>query len=225
MPNRKYPILYSFRRCPYAMRARLGLTIANIKVELREVVLRNKPEHMLELSPKGTVPVLWLQDGTVIDESLNIAKWTLAQNDPLKLLEPENASVQNMHALIAENDGPFKHHLDRTKYGTRYPGENPQDHRQQASAFLQTLNTRLTGQTHLCGNRHSLADITITPFVRQFANIDRDWFNNQPWPHLIEWLDNFLASEVFLSIMEKYSPWKEGDPTTFFPQTEPATTP
>ena len=225
MLKRPLPILYSFRRCPYAMRTRLGLTVANIKVELREVVLRNKPDHMLELSPKGTVPVLWLQDGTVIDESLDIAKWALAQNDPLKLLEPETASVQDMNVLIAENDGPFKHHLDRTKYGTRYEGENPQDHRQQASAFLQTLDTKLGNQSHLCGNRLSLADITIAPFVRQFANIDRDWFDAQPWPHLIKWLEEFLASELFLSIMEKYPAWKEGDPTTFFPQAAASKTP
>jgi len=225
MLKRPSPILYSFRRCPYAMRARLGLTIANINVELREVVLRNKPDHMLQLSPKGTVPVLWLQDGRVIDESLDIIKWALEKNDPLKLLEPETASVEDMNALIAENDGPFKHHLDHTKYSTRYEGENPEDHKKQASQFLHTLNTRLSNQSHLCGNRQSLADISIAPFVRQFANIDRDWFDNQSWPHLITWLEDFLTSALFLSVMEKYQPWAEGDPTTKFPQTKAPITP
>ena len=129
-------LLYSFRRCPYAMRARLGLTSAGITVELREIVLRNKPDHMIELSPKATVPVLRVKTGKVIDESLDIALWALKQNDPDGLLSPKGSSLEEMLELIKENDGPFKHHLDRTKYGTRYEGENPQDHRQQASGFL-----------------------------------------------------------------------------------------
>ena len=218
MTNRLYPLLYSFRRCPYAMRARLGLTAANIKVELREIVLRNKPAHMLELSPKGTVPVLWLKDGTVIDESLDIAKWALNQNDPLNLRRPETATKQEMQALITENDGPFKHHLDRTKYGTRYPDENPQDHRDQASLLLMKLEERLKSQSHLCGNQLSLADITIAPFVRQFANTDRAWFDAQALPHLHKWLEGHLNSALFASIMPKFTPWKAGDkPIAFGP--------
>ena len=217
MTDRPHPILYSFRRCPYAMRARLGLTAANITVELREIVLRNKPAHMLELSPKGTVPVLWLKDGTVIDESLDIAKWALAQNDPKNLLQPTTVPLEEMNALIATNDNPFKHHLDRTKYGTRYPDENPLDHRDQASLFLMKLEERLKPQSHLCGNQLSLADITIAPFVRQFANIDREWFDAQPWPHLITWLNTFLASPLFQSVMNKYTPWQDSDPVTLFP--------
>lgn len=214
---RQHHTLYSFRRCPYAMRARLGLIASNTRVELREIVLRNKPAHMLELSPKGTVPVLWLKDGTVIDESLGIAKWALTLNDPLKLLEPQNVGLAGMETLIEENDGPFKHHLDRTKYGTRYPDENPEDHRTKASAFLKKLNEKLENQHFLCGQRQSLADIAIAPFVRQFANIDRNWFNNQPWPHLITWLDEFLAHPLFQLIMQKYPAWTTGDPITLFP--------
>lgn len=210
-------LLYSFRRCPYAMRARLGLTSANIKVELREIVLRNKPAHMVELSPKATVPVLRLQTGEVIDESLDIAIWALKQNDPEQLLSPKEVSLDDMLALIKENDGPFKHHLDRTKYAVRYPEDEKQDHIKGASEFLNKLNDRLSNQTFLFGDTRSLADITIAPFVRQFANIDRAWFDAQPWPHLIKWLNEFLGSKQFLSIMEKYVPWQEGDEIIWFP--------
>ncbi len=210
-------LLYSFRRCPYAMRARLGLTSANIKVELREIVLRNKPEHMIELSPKATVPVLRVKEGEVIDESLDIILWALKQNDPEGLLSPENSSLKEMLTLIKENDGPFKHHLDRTKYAVRYPEESKEDHIKGASEFLLKLNDRLSAQKFLFGNERSLADITIAPFVRQFANIDRSWFDNQPWPHLIKWLNEFIESELFLSIMEKHVPWQEGDGITWFP--------
>ena len=211
-------LLYSFRRCPYAMRARLGLTSANIKVELREIVLRNKPAHMVELSPKATVPVLRLQTGDVVDESLDIAIWALKQNDPEQLLSPKEVSLDDMLALIKENDGPFKHHLDRTKYAVRYPEDEKQDHIKGASEFLNKLNDRLSNQAFLFGDTRSLADITIAPFVRQFANIDRSWFDAQPWPHLIKWLNEFLESEQFLSIMEKYAPWQEGDEIIWFPK-------
>jgi len=212
------PILFSFRRCPYAIRARLGLTAASVKVDLREIILRNKPEMMLKLSPKGTVPVLWLEDGTVIDESLDIAKWALTKHDPLNLLR-EGTDTNDMHALIKDNDGPFKHHLDRTKYATRYLEENSQDNRAQAAEFLQKLNTRLKDNEFLLGNNQCLADISIAPFVRQFANIDRSWFNAEPWPALIRWLDAFLESPLFQSVMQKYPAWQEGDEITLFPET------
>lgn len=211
------PVLYSFRRCPYAMRARLGIAAAGLAVTLREVVLRDKPAEMLEISPKGTVPVLALEDGTVIDESLDIARWALAQKDPERLLAPEGGSLDDMLALIRDNDGPFKHHLDRTKYDTRYPGENPDEHRRQASAFLTTLNNRLENSKYLFGTRLSFADIAIAPFVRQFANIDHDWFEKQPWPHLITWLDAFIESPRFQAIMKKYPQWQPGDDPTIFP--------
>lgn len=212
-----HPLLYSFRRCPYAMRARLGLTCANKQVVLREIVLRNKPEHMIELSPKATVPVLRLENGTVIDESLDIALWALKQNDPKNLLSPKSTSLAEMQTLIEENDGPFKHHLDRTKYSVRYPDDSKEDHIKDASVFLNKLNTRLSDQKFLFGQERSFADITIAPFIRQFANIDRAWFDTQPWPHLIRWLNDFIESDLFLSIMNKYEPWKEGDEITLFP--------
>lgn len=217
------PILYSFRRCPYAMRARLALKAAGIKVELREVVLRDKPAHMLQLSPKGTVPVLQLEDGRVIDESLDIARWALQKNDPDRLLQPGTGSLEDMLKLIEENDGPFKHHLDRTKYGTRYPEEDPEANRQKANDFLARLNQRLEGQPFLCGSRLSLADITIAPFVRQFANIERERFDKENGKPLITWLEAFLASDLFLSVMQKYPQWQQGDkPTTFPPANQPA---
>lgn len=211
-------LLYSFRRCPYAMRARLGLTSAGITVELREIVLRNKPDHMIELSPKATVPVLRVKTGKVIDESLDIALWALKQNDPDGLLSPKGSSLEEMLELIKENDGPFKHHLDRTKYAVRYPEEKREDHITGASKFLKKLNDRLEEQPFLFGDQRTLADIAIAPFVRQFANIDRTWFNRQPWPHLIRWLNEFLEGKLFLSIMEKYAPWQEGDDITWFPE-------
>lgn len=217
------PILYSFRRCPYAMRARLALKAAGIKVELREVVLRDKPAHMLQLSPKGTVPVLQLEDGRVIDESLDIACWALQKNDPDRLLQPGTGSLEDMLKLIVENDGPFKHHLDRTKYDTRYPEEDPEANRQKANDFLARLNQRLVGQPFLCGSRLSLADITIAPFVRQFANIERERFDKENGKPLITWLEAFLASDLFLSVMQKYPQWQQSDkPTTFPPANQPA---
>lgn len=209
--------LYSFRRCPYAMRARLAIKCADIRVELREVVLRDKPEAMLALSPKGTVPVLQLEDGRLLEESLDIALWALGENDPLGLLPKEEARLNEALSLIVVNDGPFKHHLDRTKYGTRYPDEDPAEHRAAASAHLMQLNERLAKTPWLLGARMTIADITIAPFVRQFANIDRSWFNAEPWPHLITWLERFLASELFQSVMQKYPQWREGDAPTFFP--------
>lgn len=209
--------LYSFRRCPYAMRARLAIAASGLMVELREVVLRNKPEAMLLISPKGTVPVLHRDDGSVIDESLDIALWALNQRDPKGLL-PKNAGHQKeFEALITQNDGPFKHHLDRAKYGTRYPEEDPAKHRTAASEILMTLDQRLAEQNFLLGDKRSIADITIAPFIRQFANIDRNWFDAQSWPHLLKWLETFLNSPEFQSIMTKYPPWQEGDEPIIFP--------
>ena len=214
------PVLYSFRRCPYAMRARLGLLAAGRRVILREIQLRHKPAHMLTLSPKGTVPVLWLGGDHVIDESLDIALWALGQTDPLNLLCPAEGTFEEMRALISQNDGPFKHHLDRTKYGTRYPGECPQEHREEANQLLAALSARLEAGPFLFGPRLSLADITIAPFVRQFANIDRPRFDSDHPTALRNWLDAFLKSELFQYVMEKYKPWQEGDTPLTFGTTE-----
>ena len=210
------PILYSFRRCPYAMRARMSLLAAEIDVELREVVLRDKPQSMIDASPKATVPVLILPDGSVIDESLEIMVWALAENDPLDWLSPESGTLEDMLALIAQNDGPFKHHLDRYKYHTRYEDADPAEHRRDAEKILNRLDGRLAVGKYLFGSRPALADFAIAPFIRQFANTDPDAFDAMPFVHVQRWLDDFLASSFFERAMTKYDQWHEGDSPVIF---------
>jgi glutathione S-transferase len=192
------PVLYSFRRCPYAMRARMALDVAGIDLEHREILLKDKPAEMLAASPKGTVPVLVLPDGSVIDESLDVMRWALDQNDS------ENWLAGDDRDLIAANDGPFKHHLDRYKYATRYEGAVAEDHRAEASGFVDTLQARLGNAPQLTGDRIGLADVAIFPFIRQFANTDRHWFDAQDWPGVHRWLDGHLASSRFRRIMAKH---------------------
>lgn len=204
------PILYSFRRCPYAMRARMALWVAGIAVELREVKLAAKPPQLIAASPKATVPVLVLADGTVIDESLAIMRWALAQHDPEGWLRGDDA------ALIAANDGTFKHHLDRAKYPGRYDEDGVTDHRAAALALLHPLEARLENAPYLCGEARSLTDIALFPFIRQFAAIDPEWFAAQPLPRLQAWLARHSASELFASIMPKFAPWQAGDPPIRF---------
>jgi len=201
------PILYSFRRCPYAIRARMAVFYAGQPCNLREVILRDKPDEMLTASPKATVPVLVLGDGTVIDESLEIMHWALAQNDPDSWLTSDNGAKQ----LINENDGPFKHHLDRYKYGTRYKDENPGFHRTQGEAFLHKLDGILSQTPFLTGAKITLADIAIFPFIRQFANTHRLWFDGLEIPFLHKWLAYHLESQLFRKVMHKYPQWKIGD--------------
>nr|WP_087573386.1 glutathione S-transferase [Sphingomonas sp. CDS-1] len=201
-------ILYSFRRCPYAMRARMALLASGQPVELREVVLRDKPAQMLALSPKGTVPVLALPDGRVLDESLDIMRWVLARNDPEGWLAGDDPE------LIAANDGPFKHHLDRYKYASRH-GADPLVHRAEAAAWLDKLEARLERNYQLCGDRRTMADVALFPFVRQFAATDPDWFSAQPFPRLQAWLAGHVASEVFTRAMIRVAAWREGDQPVF----------
>lgn len=204
------PILYSFRRCPYAIRARMALWAAGITVELREVKLAAKPPALIAASAKATVPVLVLADGTVIDQSLDIMRWALTQNDPEGWLQGEDA------ALIAANDGPFKHHLDRAKYPGRYADDDGSDHRAAALALLIPLEEQLTAAPWLCGPTRAFTDIALFPFIRQFAAIDPAWFAAQHLPHLQAWLDLHLASPLFAAAMHKYAPWQEGDPPLCF---------
>jgi glutathione S-transferase len=211
----QHPVLYSFRRCPYAMRARMALLASGTTCELREIVLRNKPQEMLQASPKGTVPVLVLSDGKVIDESLDIMLWALQQNDPEQWLVPATESLETMLQLIAQNDGEFKRHLDRYKYPDRYDNVDPLQHRAQGSQFLALLEDRLARHPFLFGPHPALADIAIFPFVRQFAETDRTWFDAQPWPHLHRWLGGWLTSDVFERIMQKYEPWRPDDAPVF----------
>lgn len=193
------PILYSYRRCPYAMRARMALRYGGISVETREVVLGDKPRHMLAVSPKGTVPVLVLPDGKVIDESLDIMAWALAQQDPDGWLT-DNRLFQE---LITENDGSFKRALDQYKYATRFPEQSAEVYRQQGERFLARLEALLSEHAYLLSEKLTQADVAIFPFIRQFSMVDTDWFAETPYPHLRQWLAGLLASELFNAVMQK----------------------
>lgn len=211
-PLNPLPILYSFRRCPYAMRARLALRVAGQAVEHREIELKNKPIEMLQASPKGTVPVLVLADGTVLEQSLEIMRWALGRNDPDGWLGDDEASRQDARALIAQNDGEFKFHLDRFKYPHRYGLPDGVAHRELARGFLAQLQTRLALGGFLSGTRFGLADAAIAPFVRQFAHTDTVWFSAQAWLGLAQWLADFEASAAFAQVMEKHPVWPGGAP-------------
>ncbi len=205
-------ILYSFRRCPYAMRARMGLYQAKIPHEHREVVLKDKPPEMLDASPKGTVPVLITNTGQIIDESLDIMLWALSQNDP-------NGWIPDLHRtdiyhLIERNDGAFKRALDRYKYPNRYPDEDCTNTREDGVKILKDLELRIASNGALSGAKTTIADIAIFPFIRQFAHVDRNWFYALPLPHLHKWLEENLVREVFESAMKKHEKWT--------PKTEPA---
>lgn len=191
--------LYSFRRCPYAMRARMALSYAQIMVTVQDIELKNKPAEMLKHSPKGSVPVLVLNDGTVIDESLDIMLWALNQHDPNNWLDHLNESQK----LITQNDGDFKHTLDRYKYPNRYPDEDCTNARNNGCEFLELLNTQLEKHKFINGDHITLADIALFPFIRQFAHTDKEWFTAQEWKPLISWLDHHLESDLFKKIMDK----------------------
>lgn len=194
------PILYSFRRCPYAIRARLALGVSGMPHALREVSLAAKPPALLTASTKGTVPVLVLPDGTVLDESLDIMRWALANRDPEGWLERDDP------ALIATSDGPFKHQLDRYKYAQRHSAEAT-DHRENGLDFLRELDSRIADAGQLCGSGRGLTDAAIIPFVRQFAALDREWFDGQWLPHLKIWLTGHLKSDLFRAVMVRAPLW------------------
>ncbi|MDA8811863.1 glutathione S-transferase N-terminal domain-containing protein [Amylibacter sp.] len=203
----KIPILYSFRRCPYAMRARLAISLSGIKVELREVVLREKPRQMLELSPKGTVPVLVCHDDQVIDESFDIMIWALG-NDFFKIEECE---------LVKHCDENFKPWLDRYKYPNKYNDNTQEFVLENAMNFLELLEKKLEKNIFLFGNNRGFADIGIAPFIRQFAHVDIEWFLSLKYPKLINWYKEFVDWHVFKSIMEKNPKWADNQPIVFFP--------
>lgn len=212
--EQQLPILYSFRRCPYAMRARLAITRAATLVEIREVELRNKPTALLTASPKGTVPVLVLPSGQVIDESLGIMQWALRINDPDDWLSAWQS--ESCLQLIQRNDGEFKYYLDRYKYADRYPEHSVKYYRRQGECFLGDLEQHLQQDAYLCGSRFGIADAAIAPFVRQFAAVDQDWFTQSQYPALRHWLRTFLDSPLFAGIMHQYQPWKADSPPLLF---------
>ncbi len=204
------PILYSFRRCPYAMRARMALAVSGMRCALREVSLSDKPQAMLAASPKGTVPVLVLPDGTVIDESLDIMHRALAIRDPEDWLGRDDP------ALIATNDGPFKQDLDRYKYPDRHASD-PLFHRNRGLEFLAGLDRRLAIAGQLCGPTRGLADAAVMPFVRQFAAVDRAWFDARPIAHVKAWLAGHVRSALFDAVMVRAPLWSPGQPPFGFP--------
>lgn len=199
------------------MRARLALHAGDVGVELREVTLKNKPIEMLLASPKGTVPVLVLPDGTVLEQSLDIMLWALARHDPQRWLPTSTAAMEQSMALIAQNDGDFKSNLDRYKYPSRFNLPDGQAHRTQGAQFLQTLDTQVNAQGFLHGSHFGLADAAIVPLVRQFAHTDPAWFAGQPWAALQQWLAAFEASTTFHRVMDKVPVWVPGQASLPFP--------
>ncbi|RQO48720.1 glutathione S-transferase [Variovorax sp. KBW07] len=212
MPTAALPVLYSFRRCPYAMWARLALVASGQRCELREVVLKNKPADMLAASPKGTVPVLVTPEGAVLEQSLDVMRWALQRNDPQRWLQPDAGTLEDMLALVATCDDEFKPQLDRYKYPGRFADEDAQGSaaRERGARFLRELEARLSATAHLAGTHATLADAAVMPFVRQFAMVAPAWFDAQPWPRLHAWLSGWTASDLFARAMHKYAPWPGG---------------
>ncbi len=209
----KLPILYSFRRCPYAMRSRIGLIYAKIGCEIREVVLSDKPIEMTSISTKATVPVLVLPEGQVIDESYDIIKWAIGQND----LEGWQEFIPQTDELVKENDGSFKLALDKYKYASRFPEHSPETYRDKGEVFLKKLDHKLQDSAFLLGDRKTIADITIFPFIRQFAHVDKEWFFNTRYIRLQQWLLSQLNGDIFKVVMKKYPVWHAGDKPLYFP--------
>ena len=202
-----HPILYSFRRCPYAIRARLALAYSGIEYEHREILLKNRPDELIELSPKGTVPVLQLMDGTVIDESIDVMKWALAQSDPDCWYTDK---IVEQNSLIALNDDEYKKRLDMYKYHERFPEGSYDEFQNAVGEILKTYESILSKSSYLCGDKVTLADMALFPFIRQGAHVDLVWFNAQ-FPILSKWLTIFKESELFETIMKKYTLWKAGE--------------
>jgi glutathione S-transferase len=199
------PILYSFRRCPYAIRARMAIAYASINLEVREVSLANKPSEMTQISPKGTVPVLQL-DNRIIDESIEVMAWALEQSDPGNWLAI--GLKQQQQSLIEENDNSFKAYLDKYKYWDRFPEQSQQAYRGQAEQFISRLDKNLSEHRYLLGDKICMADIAIFPFIRQFAFVDKDWFDQTNHLGLQRWLSEILDSPLFTQVMKKHSVWQ-----------------
>ncbi len=211
------PILYSFRRCPYAMRARMGLYRSGLLVELREVKLAEMPQQLRALvADDPTVPVLRLPDGEVIAQSWDIVLWALRRNDPDRWLGNGSSDLQRAGQWIEINDFSFKPDLDRYKYAERFPEYPATHYRRAGEAFLRDLERQLDAAPYLLGRHLSVADIGIFPFIRQFAHVDRDWFAAAPYPRLQQWLNNLLDDPLFIAIMAKYPAWRPGQEPVLF---------
>tara|TARA_Y100001970_G_scaffold182766_1_gene222286 strand:+ start:3137 stop:3787 length:651 start_codon:yes stop_codon:yes gene_type:complete len=213
----KYPTLYSFRRCPYAMRARLALRLCKIECIIREISLKAKNSEFLKVSPKGTVPVLVLPNGKVLEESLDIINWSLEQNDPNKLKANDKVTKKINDKYIQLFDKDFKFHLDRYKYSSRYNISNSEIHRNKALKLLTEINAMLEGKDYIGGQRMSLLDISILPFVRQYRIADINWFDNHlGLRNINNWVNIFLNTEILASVMTKYKVWEKEDPPILF---------
>ena len=213
----KYPTLYSFRRCPYAMRARLALRLCKIECIIREISLKAKNREFLKVSPKGTVPVLVLPNGKVLEESLDIINWSLEQNDPnnLKVNDEVTKKINDKYIQLFDKD--FKFHLDRYKYSSRYNISNSEIHRNKARNILTEINSMLEGKDYIGGQCMSLLDISILPFVRQYRTADINWFDNHlGLRNINNWVNIFLNTEILASIMTKYKVWEKEDPPILF---------
>jgi len=217
----RYPVLWSFRRCPYAMRARLSLKLSTITVELREILLRDKPDAFLQASSKGTVPVL-VTDDAIIDESLDVMLWACQMSGDKYGWYHDYHNIAEIRRFIEQLDGEFKANLDQYKYASRYQHDKASAEelaahsRQKGAEFIWGLNERLANQRWLGGNHAGLIDIASLPFIRQFRIADQRWFDEQQWSEVARWLSHFLQSELFASVMNKYPAWKEGDEIEVF---------
>lgn len=212
MKKESLPILYSFRRCPYAIRARLAIKISAVNVELREVILKDKPAEMLICSAKGTVPVLSLPKGIVIDESRDIMVWALNQSDPEKWLSYTDDEQDEVNRIIEFNDTKFKKCLDLYKYADRYPEKSVEFYRQEAEVFLEELEVKLNTSVFLMANNITFLDMAVFPFIRQFAFVDKNWFDASRYKKLQQWLETLLNTSLFNNVMQKHPVWsKESD--------------
>ena len=209
------PVFYSFRRCPYCMRAHMALRYCGVQVELREVDLQNYPPQALAISPKATVPVLQLPDGTVIDESWDILKWALTQNDPDHWLGEDNEHALDAEILIETNDFSFKEDLDRYKYADRYPEHSEAHYRKSCEEYIEELEDMLSESSYLLADQLSLADIGVFPFVRQFSLVDREWFDQAPYPRVRQWLNTLISTELFSDAFQKHELWQQGAPAVY----------
>ncbi|OUS25370.1 glutathione S-transferase [Thalassotalea sp. 42_200_T64] len=207
------PVLYSLRNCPFAMRARLAIYKSKLSIELRDVVLNNKPKEMLAASQKGTVPTLVLPSAQVIDESLEVMLWALNESDPDDLLHSGSAETLT---LIAQFDDQFKSCLEQYKCAKRYHESNLAECRQACEVYVKDLEQRLTEHDYIINDKESLADIALLPFIRQFAKVERQWYLQSPYPKVKRWLNRYLQSAMFTKVMAKYPLWSENSEMIVF---------
>lgn len=210
--NSQLPVLYSFRRCPYAMRARMALVYSGVQCVLREVELKNKPQSLLEYSPKGTVPVMVLPDGSIVEESLDLVNYALNFNDPSGLLAVNDEVSKDIESLIDKNDTDFVKWLTRYKYFERFPEQSQTEYLNIIQEnYFNNFETRLSSHSYIAADQRTKADIVLVPFVRQFALADKEYFYNSKYTKIIAWLDEFLSEPNFEIVMQKHKPWQEGD--------------